>query len=67
MRWNCDTGKERRYRKWKAKQQWHRWFAWYPVKVTHGDCRWLETVETKLYYNRYGDDYWEYRSLVVAA
>ena len=23
---------------------WRRWFAWYPVKVDDGDCRWLETI-----------------------
>lgn len=26
---------------------WHDWFAWHPVRVGDGDCRWLETVERK--------------------
>lgn len=23
---------------------WHKWFAWYPVRVGPNDCRWLEVV-----------------------
>lgn len=30
--------------------QWHRWFAWRPVRVGPRDCRWLEYVERKLTY-----------------
>lgn len=30
-----------------ALQQWHRWFAWKPVRVGPRDCRWLETVERR--------------------
>jgi len=30
-----------------AREQWHDWFAWYPVRVGKHDCRWLETVERK--------------------
>ncbi len=40
--------------------QWHRVFAWWPVKLSAHDCRWLETVE-----RRYPNDYtniWEYRA-----
>lgn len=29
------------------KQQWHDWFAWRPVRVEYGGCRWLETVERR--------------------
>lgn len=39
MKFNCD--------KWKCKLEWHRWFAWYPVKIAENDCRWLEYVERK--------------------
>ncbi len=28
-------------------EQWHRVFAWLPVKLGAHDCRWLETVERK--------------------
>lgn len=27
--------------------KWHRWFAWYPVRVGHRDGRWFEWVERK--------------------
>ena len=33
--------------KCKAKEQWHDWFAWYPIRVGEHDCRWLETVRRK--------------------
>lgn len=26
---------------------WHAHFAWWPVRVGEGDCRWLEVVERK--------------------
>jgi hypothetical protein len=29
---------------------WHRWFAWHPIKVADHDCRWLEYVERKITY-----------------
>ncbi len=27
--------------------QWHRWFAWFPVRTDSGVCCWLEIVERK--------------------
>lgn len=36
---------------WEVKKtlrmQWHRWFAWYPVRVGENECRWLEYVERR--------------------
>jgi hypothetical protein len=29
-------------------QEWHRWFAWYPVYVGPHDYRWMEYVERRL-------------------
>jgi hypothetical protein len=26
---------------------WHPWFAWRPVKVDSGECRWLEWIERR--------------------
>ncbi|MDR5008266.1 hypothetical protein RGK87_04490 [Agrobacterium fabacearum] len=26
---------------------WHRWFAWFPVRVSSGECVWLEYVERR--------------------
>lgn len=51
MKWNCDFMKdwvERENRKiYDRRDVWERWFAWYPVKISRGDCRWLEFVERK--------------------
>lgn len=37
--------------RWRAahahKAVWHRWFAWYPVRLTDHDCRWMEWVERR--------------------
>lgn len=39
-----------------ARAEWHDWFAWHPVKVASGDCRWLEVIERKIpgWVNHYG-------------
>lgn len=59
MRFDCgETHEERR----KRLTQWHRWFAWFPVKVGDHDCRWFEFVERRFSYDE-GEFYWaEYRS-----
>lgn len=46
-------------------RDWHRWFAWHPVKVSDHDVRWLEVVERKGTYQWWGDSYWnwEYRAI----
>lgn len=46
MRFNCD----RKATRADYFLNWHRWFAWYPVKIKTGDCRWLEIVERKYEY-----------------
>lgn len=51
MKFNCG---EDWCTKVQRKRQWHRWFAWYPVRIANYDCRWLEFVE------RQGD--WQYDS-----
>jgi hypothetical protein len=70
MKYNCDARADRR----KAKElaymafirQWHTKFAWWPIKLAHGDCRWLETIERRrvevnsMYYG--WDWKWEYRA-----
>ncbi len=44
MRFNCGmTFADRN----KYLSEWHAWFAWYPVMIVSGDCRWLETVQRK--------------------
>lgn len=39
--------------------EWHRWFAWHPVKIEH-EYVWLEVVHRKGQQVPYGWDY-EYR------
>ena len=43
---------------------WHRWFAWFPVRLVCGDMAWLETVE-RIDLNPYGEDGidWTYRGM----
>jgi len=56
MKWDCgETFEEKRERL----RAWHRWFAWYPIKVADHDCRWLEFVERKRFSSY---EYWEYRA-----
>ena len=62
MRLNCGPTWEERIA---AKEKWHRWFAWYPVRVGSGDCRWLETVERIGKFHIWPGDChwtWEYRA-----
>jgi hypothetical protein len=51
---------ESRYRR---KRDWHRWFAWYPVRINDGMCIWFEWVEAKNTGPACLDgwDEWEYR------
>lgn len=55
MRFDCGlTGREL----FEARKLWHKWFAWYPVRIGSRDCRWLETVERRKDSPHY---IWEYR------
>ena len=49
MQLSCGpTGNQRHATKCAAREQWHRWFAWRPVRI--GDTReyrWLELVERR--------------------
>ena len=49
MKFNCGPSLTERL---EAREQWHRWFAWRPVRVGPRDCRWLEMVERRVMYNR---------------
>lgn len=60
MKLNCGLTFNERY---EQKTNWHKWFAWYPVRIASGDCRWLEHVERKVDY-LWGDvDKINYREL----
>ena len=45
---------------------WHRWFAWYPVKIDNRTC-WLKTILrrsiTKAWYKDTGKIWWEYQAI----
>jgi hypothetical protein len=47
VKFNCDALSDAAKAKRRAERAWHDWFAWRPVKVAHGDCRWLETIERR--------------------
>lgn len=52
---------ETRYEKIARLEKWHRWFAWYPVRVAEHDYRWLEIVERrKEYYDGFSLDCFTY-------
>ena len=59
MKFNCGpTWRE----KIDAKEVWHDWFAWHPVRLgTTHDCRWLETIQRKGKFVCYWhDSYWDW-------
>lgn len=51
MKFNCGPSFAERHNR---KQQWHKWFAWRPIRLNENDCRWLEYVERKINYS-FGD------------
>lgn len=62
MKFNCGPTYQQRIA---AKEKWHRWFAWYPVRIGPNDCRWLECVERKgKHHCSWFDEMWlwEYRA-----
>lgn len=70
MKFDCgDRGKAKIARM----KEWHRWFAWRPIRLADHDCRWLEVVERKGTYHSLQDvmdpfSWWafEYRPLSEA-
>ena len=71
MKFNCDRYRDYRKAKIAHITKWHPWFAWHPIKIADGDCRWLETIERKFNCGRtyFACDFmvtegrgWEYRS-----
>lgn len=51
MRFDCDRWKRARAARSEARRQWHRWFAWYPVRVEDEQFPhyvWLEWVKARV-------------------
>ena len=54
----------------RSEDEWHQWFAWYPVRIS-GDnggmaiTVWFATVERKVHYALCDFAYWEYRLMPV--
>lgn len=44
MRFDCGETYEERHARL---ENWHRFFAWYPVKIKDHDCAWMEWVLRK--------------------
>jgi hypothetical protein len=59
MKFNCGrTWEEKR----DAKEKWHRWFAWYPIRLGSRHCRWLEVVWRKGKFTcDWGESLWFYQ------
>ncbi len=51
MKLNCGLSTRDKWNlKLAHRGEWHRWFAWHPVRVDTRECRWLEVVERKSKY-----------------
>lgn len=61
MRFRCKSETENK------KLFWHKWFAWYPVRISKEECAWLEYVERRgnVEYTWEGEEYWlfDYRGI----
>ncbi len=63
MKFNCGPT---RGEKIVALESWHRWFAWYPIRIGSRDCRWLEVVDRKGTLNSsYDGCYWTWEHRVI--
>jgi hypothetical protein len=69
MKYDCgESWVERRIAALRREFEWHRWFAWYPVRISGTtDAVWLEYVERRIISNGNPYDYQyygtEYREL----
>jgi hypothetical protein len=61
MRWVSPSSKQKFWIKAQKQARWHRWFAWYPVRIYDPEIKffkkcWLENVgRRKTVYHRYGE------------
>jgi hypothetical protein len=67
MKFRCGPTQAEQDAKDAAELEWRDYFAWWPVEVEKGDCRWLETIERRRAHYRDGlfaliYDQYEYRA-----
>ena len=43
MKWSGETEEQRMVRE----DEWHKWFAWFPLQMPYGTWVWLERVERR--------------------
>lgn len=64
MKINCDYFKDRREAREATirsqLEEWHDWYAWFPVRISHNDCRWLETIKRRGNFSYRHFDGWDY-------
>lgn len=61
MEWSFQKKIDKKLARQKARQTWHKWFAWFPVSMRGHKKIWLETVYRK------EDNYkgnWKYQTLM---
>jgi hypothetical protein len=59
MKWDCGPDWPE---KKAALEQWHRWFAWRPIRIDSHDCRWLEMIERRGELHAFaGEGWWEWK------
>lgn len=54
MKFNRKSKKLRR----KELEQWHNWFAWYPVRINDTTLVWMERIQRTKHYDWIGEDGW---------
>lgn len=62
MRFKCGPTEAEAEAEYRRLTNWHCWFAWRPVRVEAGDCRWLEWVERRAYF-ACGEVFWFYQKI----
>ena len=61
MRFNCGLTKEELEAWLNSRCDWHKKFAWFPVRIRSGLCVWLEHYEAKYSeWKLWYDDYWPF-------
>lgn len=52
---------QERYNWIKEHEKWHPYFTFWPRRVGHRDCRWLEWIQRRLTDGGYYSPLWDYR------